>query len=296
MSPSRPIPTPPTRSGRRSRRSGLRPWLAVLPFLALVVLGLAAGGCFALRPAVAPIPTLDLAQGPEGTDCLLVLLPGRGDNPTDFLREDFAGIALRNGVAADVVAVHSHMGYFRERTIIDRLHEDVIGPARERGQRVWLAGISLGGLASLLYIADHPGAVEGVVLLSPFLGDGPALREVAAAASLEDWEPSRMPEGRPLGDDVWFRLWDRIRGLTDGEPGTGVEDAPRTTDPLLYLAYGTGDRLAASHHLLARELPEDHVFTVDGGHDWDTWDELWDRLTAAGVPVCAPGAGATPGA
>jgi pimeloyl-ACP methyl ester carboxylesterase len=242
---------------------------------------LATGGCYGLRPAVAPMPTLRLAEGNHGGDCLVVLLPGRGDGAEDFLRNDFALVAAHNGVAADVVAAEAHMGYFREHSFADRLHEDVVAPARARGQRVWLAGISLGGLGSLLYMAQYPGEIEGAVLLSPFLGDGAVLDEIEAAGRLADWPgaPLELDDDRPPeGQEVWRRLWTSLRQTTGGDAGP----------PPLWLAYGTGDRLARSNRLLARELPPARVLTTAGGHDWPTWTRLWNLLTERGIPACAP--------
>ena len=253
---------------------GLR--LVLTPMAAAVLLT----GCYGLRPAVAPMPTLPLAQGQQGADCLVVLLPGRGDGAEDFLLNDFARIAADGGVAADVVAAEAHMGYYRARSLADRLHRDVVAPARARGQRVWLAGISLGGLGSLLYLAQYPGEIEGVVVLSPFLGDGVVLDEIEAAGRLAAWEGAArdLDEGRePEGQEVWRRLWTHLRQVTGG----GATP--------LYLAYGTGDRLARSNRLLDRELPAGHVFTAEGGHDWQTWTTLWRQVTGSGIPTCPPG-------
>jgi len=244
--------------------------------LLLLLAGLSA--CYGLRPAVVPLHTLPLAE--SGSDCLVVLLPGRGDAAEDFRRADFAAIAAAHGVAADVVAVDAHMGYYRERTVTERLHDDVVAPALARGQRVWLVGISLGGLGALLYTADHPGEVEGVVLLSPFLGKGAVLDEVEAAGRLADWTGASdpVPGERPQGDELWRRLWTLVRRLTGDDPAA----------PDLVLAYGRDDRLARSLGLLARELPPDHVLRTAGGHDWATWTGLWQQLTARGIPACAP--------
>ena len=232
--------------------------------------------CYGLRPAVTPMRTLELAKA-EGNGCLLVLLPGRGDGAEDFLRNDFAKIAAANGIVADVVAVDAHMGYYRERSLAERLHEDVIVPARSRGQRVWLAGISLGGLGSLLYMAQYPGEVEGAVLLSPYLGEGAVIDEIEAAGRLAAWSGAALDlenDRPPAGDELWRRLWTFLR-QTLAEPG----------DPPLYLAFGRQDRLLRTDRLLARELPPDHVVVREGGHDWGAWTPLWRDLTARGIPA-----------
>jgi pimeloyl-ACP methyl ester carboxylesterase len=61
---------------------------------------------------------------------------------------------------------------------------------RERGhERIWLAGISLGGLAALSYAARHEPDVAGIVLISPYPATRDVLREVDAAGGLEHWNP-----------------------------------------------------------------------------------------------------------
>lgn len=247
----------------------------LLPALLLV----ATTACAGLRPTVDPLPTRRLATAPPGADCLVVLLPGIGDGPGDFLHAGFPATAAAGGLRADLVAADLHMGYYRERSTVAVLRRDVVAPARAAGKRVWLVGISLGGLGSVLYAANHPDEVDGIVLLSPFLGRGPALEEVEAAGDLQawDWRPPPEPRGRAEGDEVWYRLWAALRDLT----------AAHADGPPLYLAYGARDRLAPSHDLLARELPPQRVVTVPGGHDWSSWKTLWRQLTAHGVPACS---------
>ena len=52
--------------------------------------------------------------------------------------------------------------------------------------------------------------------------------------------------------------------------------------PKLVLGYGTRDSLAPANRLLAATLPAERVFTADGGHDWQTWGELWRTILASG--------------
>jgi hypothetical protein len=45
-------------------------------------------------------------------------------------------------VKADLVAVDAHLGYYYKRTIIDRLREDVLVPAKVQGyRRIVVVGI-----------------------------------------------------------------------------------------------------------------------------------------------------------
>lgn len=235
----------------------------------LVCLALLAG-CARFRSAPVPLRTIALQQGSDSR-CLIVLLPGRRDSPEDFSRYDFASIANQAGIRADFVAVDAHLGYYFRQTIVDRLREDVIAPARKRYDRIWLAGISLGGTGSILYANQHPGDVDGIVLLAPFLGEERVIDEVAAAGGLRGW---KAPD--PLSPkDFQRRMWSWLKRYEGGSQG----QIP------LYLGFGTEDDFARANGLLGEALPPERVFTVDGGHDWKAWQALWEKAVAT-VGLC----------
>jgi Serine aminopeptidase, S33 len=232
------------------------------------------GGCMGLRPTPVPLRTIDLkSAGESPARCLVVLLPGRRDRPEDFARFDIPGLAARAGEAVDMIAVDAHLGYYHDRTVVDRLREDVIGPARERYEQVWLAGISLGGTGSLLYAIEHPEDVDGLVLLAPFLGEDEVISEVRAAGGLRGWQPS----GELDPEDFQRRLWAWLERYENGSRG----NIP------LYLGYGARDGFAPANALLASVLPPGRVFTVDGGHDWPAWRALWEGFVRTGA-LCGP--------
>lgn len=190
------------------------------PLLALVL----QAGCFAPPPPASPLPALWLRRG-TGSGRLVVFLPGRGDRAADFAQHGFAAELERRGIAADVVAADAHSGYYADRSVVARLHADLLAPARAQGYReIWLVGISLGGLGALLTAIEHPKDIDGLVLLAPFLGETlPA--EIAAAGSLAAWEPREGATGLPFED----QLWRHLRRYARGEPGL----------PPLWLGYGT---------------------------------------------------------
>ena len=77
------------------------------------------------------------------------------------------------------------------------------------------------------------------------------------------------------------KLWPFLQRYVS--PETAAEMPP------LYLGYGLADRFAPNHRLLADALPEGHVFTTEGGHDWPQWSQLWrDMLHVLPLPVLAP--------
>lgn len=232
--------------------------------LTVLSLSLLLSGCLRPRPATVPLRTIALpASGESTARCLVVLLPGRRDSPEDFVRHGFPEIAARAGIQADFVVVDAHLGYYYRKTIVDRLRDDVIAPARKRYDRIWLAGISLGGTGSILYTIRNPDDVNGLVLLAPFLGEEPVIDEVAAAGGLRGW---KAPD--PLGpDDFQRRMWSWLERYENGSEG----QIP------LYLGFGTRDDFARANGLLGDALPPERVFTVDGGHDWRAWRALWEK-------------------
>lgn len=226
-------------------------------------------------PAPAPLPVDRLAPLPPKGECLVVFLPGRGDRAEVFRREGFAAAAAEAGVRAEVVAVDLHIGYYARRTADVRLHQDVVAPAKARGvRRVWLVGVSMGGLGTLIYDRYHPGEVSGLVLLAPYLGEKPVTDEVAAAGGLARWQPPGA-----LAPDDWQRdIWRWLRRWVQPEPDV----------PPIVLGWGEGDGLAGANHMLAQVLPPERVFVRPGKHDWRVWRELWKAMLASGqvAPEC----------
>lgn len=243
-----------------------RPGFLLLLLTAVAVL---LAGCLPfLRRARIPMPTIELPSPDGDHRCLAVLLPGRWGGPDDFPKSGFAAAVQARGIDLDLVAVDAHLGYYRDRTILERLHEDVVLPARKRGYReLWMVGASLGGLGSLLYLKEHPEEVTGVFSLAPFLGEDELLDEVRAGGGPREW---------PRDEEGDFReLWSWIAGTF------GEQEAP-----LVYLGFGEEDRFAGSSRLFAHVLPEERVLSAPGGHDWKVWGGLWGRFLDTAEP-CA---------
>lgn len=219
-------------------------------------------------PTTVPIPSVRLAGSAENR-CLVVLLPGIGDGKDDFLRNGFLRIFRESGSPCALTALDSHFGYYADGSIVERLHEDVVAPARARGvERIWLVGISLGGLGAALFARDRPGEVDGLVLLAPYLGDEAILDEIEKAGGPRSWRPAVPPEERDLR-----RLWVWLQGF-------GPSGAER---PPVLLGFGDSDRLRRGHRMLASLLSPDRVFHTRGGHTWHAWRRLWSEVLATGA-------------
>ena len=240
-------------------------------------------GCsFIPRAAVTPMPLLrQPGPGPGPADTLVVMLPGAYSLPQEFVEAGYVRALRERGVAADVVIPDAHLGYYNDRSVLRRLRDDVLAPARAAGyRRVWLVGISLGGFGALLYAATYGGdpaiGVDGVLAVAPYLGSRGLHDEMLAAGGPASWvaadaatAPRPMQDGAGQ-DEVERALW---RWLV--RPPAGA--------PPVYLGYGTEDRLAEGHRLLARVLPSERVSTVPGGHDWPPWLALWQLWLGRGL-------------
>ena len=228
------------------------------------------------------------ADVPRRDKTLLVFLPGRGTTGKTFKEQNFLSAidhsdpnveewrgCFYRGPAADAVLVDLTFPYYMNQTAVTRLHEDIIRPARTRGyRRIWLAGCSMGGLGAILYAHEHPGEIDGIVAIAPYLGDKSVVGEIEAAGGLANWQPKA-----PLADDDFQRrLWLAIKAERFDQPGR----VP------LVLGYGTGDRFVYGHRLLAAQLPPDHVFRVFGFHNWATWHQLWKMILASPFSPLAP--------
>jgi pimeloyl-ACP methyl ester carboxylesterase len=221
------------------------------------------GACAELGTPAVPIRTIDLTPRRPG-NCLVVLLPGRFAEPEGFANARWADSVSMRGLHADLVAVDAHLGYYRTRTIIDRLKTDVVDPARAAGyDEIWIAGTSLGGLGGLIYLKEHPGDVAGVVAIAPFLGDEKVIDEIEAAGGPAAWKAPETIADDDVGRTIWS--W-----LARGRPG--AESVP------VYLGWGTSDGFDRSNRLLAGMLPPERVFPVAGKHDFGAWTLVWEQF------------------
>jgi len=234
-----------------------------------LVLGLSVTGAVGCAPkTTVPIgshayPRAD-ATAADQPRALLVLLPGRGDEGKDFERSGFIGALERSDFVVDVVAVDAHFGYYQKRSLPERLHEDLLAPARDVYDEIWLLGVSMGGIGALLTAERYPSEVDGVILIAPYLGRRRTLAAIEKAGGVRKWQP---PEHPAWDEGVWAWI--------------------KRTDKPIYLAYGTEDFGARAHEILAQALPSDHVFTRTGVHTWTTWRPLFESLLAAG-PATGP--------
>lgn len=166
------------------------------------------------------------------------------------------------------MVVDAHLGYYIEQSLGERVHEDVLIPYSQRGyQKFILVGISMGGVGALKISNDYPDLIEGTVLIAPFLGKKATYQSVGAFGNVHEWR--QQLEDPPLLDE---EIWTWIDTMYDVDSGLVA---------CTILAYGRRDSFAAAGDVLAKMLPESHIFTGDGGHKWIVWQPLWSDITAS---------------
>jgi pimeloyl-ACP methyl ester carboxylesterase len=236
---------------------------------ALVLSSLLLCACGPFRAQIVPIPTIDLTPDRAGR-CLVVLLPGRFASPEQFRRAGFAEVVAARELRIDLVAADAHLGYYRGRSVVDRLRTDIIAPALAAGyEQIWIAGTSLGGLGGLIYLKEHPDDLAGVLSIAPFLGDDELIREIEQAGGASGWSAPPKIDGEEVGVTLW-------RWLSAGRPGSESIQ--------LHLGWGNLDDFDRSNRLLAQMLPPEHTYVVDGGHDIEAWNLVWAEFLDSARP------------
>ena len=225
-------------------------------------------GCFG--PCKVPLEVLKYESTPERNKNLIIFLRGMGgtlncvfDGHECFEKEGFVRAVRMRGLSYDMIAPNTHFGYYNNRTLMVRLKEDVILPAKAMNyEKIWLVGTSMGGLGSILYLKDYEKNIDGVLLLGPFLGDRLIVDEIYSAGGIAHWEPGNYNE-----EDDWQRmLWHWLKDYNRHD----------SVHPPIYLGIGKEDLYYRAQKLLASSLSSEHVIEVSGKHRFSTFKRIWD--------------------
>ena len=228
----------------------------------ILLAGLSAAACAAFGDSNLPIATELLpAPQPSPLRTLVIVLPGRNDGGRGANEHGMARAIHEAWPSADVLLTSATYAYYRDGKVVERLHDDVVGPALRAGyRRIWLAGASMGGMGAMLYERAHPGTVTGVVLFAPFLGDESLLGEIRRAGGVRQWDPGPLPAGVDARN-YQRQVWKYIR-----------EESALASR--VWLACGSDDYLLSGARLLATTLPEGRFIEMPGSHDWRTWSRI----------------------
>lgn len=205
----------------------------------------------------------------EKTDRLIIFLPGLLDSASTFEEKEFFSHARKAGVKADMVAMSIHIRHLMENKMIERIEFDVYLDAIKNGYKnIWLVGVSIGGLNSLLFYRKHMKGLCGVVALAPYVAGGVLLEELQKDG-IENWEPKEVYEMMLFEKKLQF-LW---AWLQQQQSDNNLKS--------LYLGYGKQDRFIEAIKLLESILDKKNIIAIDGEHDWETGQKVWQQQLAS---------------
>ncbi len=202
--------------------------------------------------------------GPETAPGLVVMLPGFGDRASHFVRNEFVELARAEG-GWDVVVADAHFGYYRVGEVVGRLRQDIIGPARSLGYRhIWLVGVSMGGFGATSYAARYPDDIEGIILISPYLGEHAGNMTAIKDALARERKDVRASDTPPAA--LERRVWNYLA------------EKASNNQPDLFLTYGSEENDPA-HLRLAKLLEPERVHVEPGGHKWNVWRPAFSTIS-----------------
>lgn len=200
------------------------------------------------------------------SDSLIILLPGIYDTAETFKDEQFFKIARNAGIKADMVAANIHLWHLVQEMMIERIEKDIFQQVKNKGYKnIWFVGISLGGLNSLLVYQKHTKDVCGVVVVSPYIADKGLTKELKQAGGIKKWQPNVIENKKTIEKRlqllwVWLQQQDLKNNLNQ-----------------VFLGYGKQDRYLKAIKLFENILNKKNVVKVEGEHDWDTGQKIWQK-------------------
>jgi hypothetical protein len=229
-------------------------WLCAIASIVVV-----SPGCSGSRGKKA-LPSVRYS-GMTGKRSLLVLLPTMGGKGSHYETQGFLDEVWERGFEASMEVVDVKPSLYLGSKIVELLKTEVIEPAKTEGfEEIYLVGISLGGHGALLYATNYPEDVDGIVILAPFISGDRASEAIDEAGGLDTWE------------DCPFLAWTHACNLWKS---LKVYVSDSRNQRKVVLGFGTEDIFVDQCRILADVLLPEQVFTVPGGHDWETWKKLF---------------------
>lgn len=205
------------------------------------------------------IRTATHRQG-ENPNRLVFFFPGINDSAENFA-SILPEITQNYSVEYDLISINATKEYYRNRTLLGRLDEDVMHDSLfEKYDETWIIANSMGTVGTILYAATHRDVkIDGIVLLGPFISRRSVQRKIERAGGLLEWE-NTVQDSSEWEQFIWSYL---------------KECVVDSSMPELWLSYGTAEGLVAPGAvLLGNALPEKQLSVIEKGeHDWPTWVE-----------------------
>jgi hypothetical protein len=197
----------------------------------------------------------------QNSEALIIVLPGMLSDSQDMLEQGVPDAIHRGWPEPDILMADLTMNFYRKGLAAKRLHDEIVVPARQQGySEIWLVGGSMGGMGTLMYEWQHPGELDGLVLISPYLGGDDVTDAIRKAGGLKSWysgERTMDMDGDNYDRLVWQMAQDWI--------------GDKVKLQRVWLMCGDEDKFYPNAQMLGAILPEGRYFPGSGGHSWDYW-------------------------
>lgn len=205
---------------------------------------------------------LDQHQHAQQARARLILLAPALSTLEDLIKQGFVAAVRQRKLPLDIQLVQIDPQQVLAGTVADDLQQQLISPLRAAGlDKIWLAGISLGGFCALHYAARFSRQLTGLALIAPYPGTSDILLEISQAGGAQAWQNN--PASASKDERHWWKWLCR------------QQQAP---EPLqIHLGLGLQDRFAAGQALMASLMPAGQLDCIEGDHSWPVWRTLWQR-------------------
>jgi hypothetical protein len=219
--------------------------------------------CAYIEEPTTELPAEVVRSKVGGGNKMVIVLPDKSDTLRELRSSGIVDAIQRGMPDADVVLLEfTQNDYLKTRGSL-RVHEQIIQPAKARGYReFYLAGAGEGGMGVLSFERARPNAVQGLILMSPYMGDTALVREIKEAGGLGRWNPGPLPSD--INTYTAEREnWRMIKSW--------ITNRERTQD--VWLICGKDDRFYPAAEIIASILPRGNFVTPSGGDSWKVWAE-----------------------
>lgn len=197
---------------------------------------------------------------------LLVMLPGAHMPAQEFVDAGFMQSLVDQDMPLDLTVVDIDLAKIDPEDAQNRVREQVLIPAREHYDRLFVGGISLGGQAALFHAAHGVVHIDGLCLLAPYPGSRLAMNAIERAGGLNAWQPTQLQLS-----DLDYQVW------------RWLKQRPQIAS--FSMGYGRDDRFSDGMRRLADQWPWTSIHVIPGAHDWPTWKTLWALFLQRGAFV-----------